>query len=65
MEVFLRVNHVFIRKTSLFSSDSVPLLGLDYLAVEKSTKFLGIYLSIKTGLLSLDLIALDVGEQLW
>ncbi len=64
MEVLLRVDHVFVGETALFSS-GVLLLSPDYLAVEKSAEFLGVDLGVEAGFLLLDLVALNVGEQLW
>lgn len=65
MQVLLGVDHVFVGETALFSSGGVLLPSIDYLAVEKSAEFLGVYLSVEAGFLLLDLVALDVGEQLW
>lgn len=65
MEVLLGVDHVFVGETALFSSGGALLLGPDYLAVEKSAEFLGVDLGVEAGFLLLDLVALDVGEQLW
>ena len=65
MQVLLRVDHVFVGETALFSSGGVLLLSLDDLAVEKSAEFLGGDLCFEAGLLLLDRVALEVGEQLW